>query len=601
MRPVVFAAALCMGSALHADRLPYPHTLVVKSFSQDTSRAVRLHRRLLGARILGVQATKQGVFLHTSMGWAKVNGEEASPVSAKEVRPPAETVPPVLQGMKGVSQWVQTTSGEVWAVAGGTLLHAANGSVPRTISNLPHETATCVALQGSVVWVGTEAGAAALKDGAWRWYSGRRWLPDGPVVGIAAKDRDTVIVATSTGAAALEFSDLLLRTKEEHYDRIQRTRHLRDGFAAAAFLKTPGDLKTAVPLVSERDSLRTACMVAAQSLRHAFTMDTATRSIAQKGMDALLQLFEVTGTRTFPARAMVREGETAAPLELGSEQWSRRSPSNPKIRWMNGTGIEEIAAHYLAWSVYSRHCMDGRDRGRILPACRRLTDHILDNGGVLIGEDGKPTPNGRWLDERGEPLSPLHALLILSHVKAAAELTGGAKYREAYRSLAVRRGFAAQAAALRVDFKGSEGNRTAMLAWAAWYPLLSTERDPALRSQYLQALDQFYSAYQHLGIPLWNFTYGALTGKPCSAELAVPRLMETPMDLVTWTVRNSTRRDLDVRGGRLSAPISTREMPLGPVYSDPLLADGGDGGLTEEDPTFWQLPYWLGKYHGIIQ
>ena len=32
---------------------------------------------------------------------------------------------------------------------------------------------------------------------------------------------------------------------------------------------------------------------------------------------------------------------------------------------------------------------------------------------------------------------------------------------------------------------------------------------------------------------------------------------------------------------------------------NPYEVDGG-GGTEEEDPTFWLLPYWMGRYHRFI-
>jgi hypothetical protein len=43
------------------------------------------------------------------------------------------------------------------------------------------------------------------------------------------------------------------------------------------------------------------------------------------------------------------------------------------------------------------------------------------------------------------------------------------------------------------------------------------------------------------------------------------------------------------------------ERPLIKWNGNPYRLDGGDGGRTEEDGAFFLLPYWMGRYHGIIE
>jgi hypothetical protein len=108
--------------------------------------------------------------------------------------------------------------------------------------------------------------------------------------------------------------------------------------------------------------------------------------------------------------------------------------------------------------------------------------------------------------------------------------------------------------------------------------------------------------------PLFNFMYGALTGKPCDVEAAVQTLQEWPWDLRNWACRNSHRVDivLDARKG-VGEPQSVQIVP----YSErevmrwngnPYRLDGGDPlGRREDDGTAFLLPYWMGRYHRLIE
>jgi hypothetical protein len=108
--------------------------------------------------------------------------------------------------------------------------------------------------------------------------------------------------------------------------------------------------------------------------------------------------------------------------------------------------------------------------------------------------------------------------------------------------------------------------------------------------------------------PLWNLMYGALTQNPCDAEAAAQTLAEIPLDLLNWPVRNSHRSDIVCapRAGRFGEvectdPLPACERAVGKWNSNPYRLDGGGDGRHEEEPTHYLLPYWLGRYHGLIE
>ena len=138
--------------------------------------------------------------------------------------------------------------------------------------------------------------------------------------------------------------------------------------------------------------------------------------------------------------------------------------------------------------------------------------------------------------------------------------------------------------------------------------LLRYEADPHLRQIYLMSLQRSWQIERPERCPLFNVIYGALTGEPCDAEATVETLREIPLDLVHWDVRNSHRPDVARHpdpgrfGEAQSAiPLPFGERPMMKWNGNPFRLDGGDGGRTEEDGAFFLLPYWLGRYHGIIE
>ena len=98
------------------------------------------------------------------------------------------------------------------------------------------------------------------------------------------------------------------------------------------------------------------------------------------------------------------------------------------------------------------------------------------------------------------------------------------------------------------------------------------------------------------GCPLWNFIYGASTANPCDTEAAVQALREIPLDFILWRTQNSNRADLRAP---LIKPLPWTERLIHKWDHTPFLLDGGSD-MAEGDQTIWLLPYWMGRYHQLI-
>jgi hypothetical protein len=42
------------------------------------------------------------------------------------------------------------------------------------------------------------------------------------------------------------------------------------------------------------------------------------------------------------------------------------------------------------------------------------------------------------------------------------------------------------------------------------------------------------------------------------------------------------------------------ERPVMKWNGNPFVVDGGNGGFSEDDGAFFLLPYWMGRYMGLI-
>jgi len=80
-----------------------------------------------------------------------------------------------------------------------------------------------------------------------------------------------------------------------------------------------------------------------------------------------------------------------------------------------------------------------------------------------------------------------------------------------------------------------------------------------------------------------------------------------PLDLITWTVDNTHRRDVkwDPSLDRFDSRQSTTwlppdERPIMKWNGNPFRVNGGNGGQGEDDGSTYLLPYWLGRYWGYF-
>ena len=181
---------------------------------------------------------------------------------------------------------------------------------------------------------------------------------------------------------------------------------------------------------------------------------------------------------------------------------------------------------------------------------------------------------------------------------------GDPRYERAYRELIEKHHYALNTIEAKLPGGVSHDDQ---LLFLAYYPLLQLEHDPALRAIYLAGLRRTWNLERVEANPLWNLIYGASTGEACDVESAVETLREFPLDLITWRMRNSHRADLKydpnlaVKGiQQLRVPLPWMERPYHKWDGNPFVLDGGND-LGEGDPTVWLLPYWLGRFHLLVE
>jgi hypothetical protein len=486
-----------------------------------------------------------------------------------------------------------------------TALHRANVL-------LPHDPVTVIAISpSSGMWMGTREGAVRFSRdfGTREYFAGKRWLPDDNVTGIGF-DGDVTWLETAGGYVRVASAPMTLAEKSRLFVERVQARHNRWGLTASSRLLVPGDLSSSQMVSTDNDGLWTAMYVAAESFRYKVTGAADARANARQGMNALLRLEAITRIPGFPARSFIKVGVDPQPED---GEW--HDTPDRQWRWKGDTSSDEIVGHFFVYPIYYDLAADESEKPALRAAIERITNHILDHDYQLVGPGGKRTRWGWWgpaaiwedPDETG-----LRALHLLSHLRVALHLTANpqyrARYQAAYRELTDTHKYHLLTRNQKIMVPGRINHSDDELAFLSFYPLLRYESDPALLAVYKESLERSWQIERPERNPLWNVIYAAGTGAAeDDREASLRTLREIPMDLVDWTVRNSTRHDVPVdpladrfqkRQALIVLPYD--ELPMSKWNGNPYLLDGGGGGRSEDDGAYFLLPYWMGRFHKVL-
>ena len=236
----------------------------------------------------------------------------------------------------------------------------------------------------------------------------------------------------------------------------------------------------------------------------------------------------------------------------------------------------------------------------------------MRNDFYLVGVDGKPTKWGVWSpeslndDPEWLPEKPLNSLEILSFLKFAHAITGKGAYQEAYIKLIKVHGYLENAKQLYTTNPAFETYFDIYMALYIYPPLINLEEDPELKAEYRKHLDQWFAKFKATQSPLLNFTYNLLTGETEELGASIFFLQDAPLSLVDWAIDNGRREDLHLVRSPILEEIQVNELRPPSEYRtmrwdrNPYLAVSGDPS-QEKEPVYWLLPYWMGRYQGLIK
>lgn len=589
------------------------------------SLAYPLARPGFEPKVLSAAQTRSREMIYvTTEGPFRVRAGKAAPLDLPRIYKPHQPVPHIDSVIKAVTAdsagnvWIATDHG-LYATDGGDWWHPMNRD-----DGMPYEDMLSVAVApNGDIWGGTTEGAWRLRKGEWRYFHGPRWMPGNRVNQIAVGKDGAVWLATDGGVAKIEERMIRLDEKAAHYEELTAARHNRRGYVTRCRLKTAGDPSGGfVYEASDNDGLWTAMYVGAEAFRYAATKSPEAHTLAKKSMDALLDLVRLSGVPGYPARAIIRKGETvdgydpeeSVRIDGETDKIWFQSKVDPNLLCKGDTSSDELDGHYFAWYVYHDLVADDAEKHVIRDVVRAVTDNILTHGYTLVGHTGRKTRWGvwgpqylnddpRWWDERG-----LNSSELLCYLKVAHHICGDKRFLDAYNDLIDNHHYLLNTMNYRRNAEWWSANHSDdELAFLVYYPLLMLERDSHRLNIHVQTATSAWQQIRPERSPFYNFLVGGSIGVDCDVIESVRTLEDWPWELIDWPLRNSHRHDVRIRvaqSGRSKMEID-RVLPMSERgawrwNSDPYEPDQGGNGMGEEDGAAFLLPYWMGRYHGII-
>ncbi|WP_460960916.1 ligand-binding sensor domain-containing protein [Spirosoma litoris] len=498
---------------------------------------------------------------------------------------------------------------------------------------IPSVFVTCVerAPNGDM-WIGTETGIVRYRpDGSHSLRFSRRWLLDDHVTDIAFDTQGNAWIATVKGVSAIKHRSMNLAQKQDYFYDVLMKRHIRSPWIAGQCrLPVPGTITTWEPDDDDNDGEYTANYLAMECFRYAATRSPDAKAKAKKAFDFLKLLQEVTGTDGFFARTIVPAtwtrvddgNRTFSPRERADElvkeprfkpvevRW--RKSKDGKWLWKGDTSSDELCGHMMGYYVYYELVADEAEKVVVRNHVARIVDHLIANDFTLTDIDGKHTRWGVWSPDKlnhdpdWAPDRNQNSMELLAFLKLAYHVTGKPIYEQRYRQLIDKEGYLDNMAKIGQQNPAWFIYFDVMLSAYIYPILLRCEKDPKTRSFYENHIDNWLVQRKADKNPLINFLYCYSRNKKVELAPSVDFLVDTPLDLINWTVDHTKREDISIVRTPVLDELQVSELPPASIRTvvrwdkNPWAAINGQPDI-EREPVFWLLPYWMGRYLGMIE
>ncbi|HEU5148717.1 MAG TPA: hypothetical protein VFT90_18445, partial [Chryseosolibacter sp.] len=489
-----------------------------------------------------------------------------------------------------------------------------------TQERLPANELTTVEDIDGKLWFGSTRGAFMLRDdGKYNYYASRRWLPSDKVVDIAKGPDSSVLVLTDKGLAQIRFEKMTLQDKAHFFQEQVRNRHIRHGFNATLGYMHDGNVSTGSLEDSDNDGLWTSMYMGAEVFRYAVTKSEDALQNLRESMEAMERLYTINGVKGFPSRSFERRG-----YKYDDKPWRRAE--HPEWDWKSTTSSDEAIGHMFIFGAMAELLDDEDLKQRAIVMMDSLMQHVVDNDMYLVDWNGEPTLWGKWHPDyvNARPTMvgdrKINASNITAMLQTAYHFTGKEIYKEKAFELMREHGYYENLMRPmkeigRAPEDADDWSKMLSESWnhsddemyfLGYWGLYRYAFNDTLKANFKDAIIDHWQIERPEKEGAWNI-FTALTGvEDFDLEEAIWYLQEYPLDLVHWRVTNSHRKDIEMiepnfRNQTIAEVLPPDELPINRHNANRFQLDGGDGGTSEYSAgDIWLLPYWMGRYLGVI-
>ena len=490
-------------------------------------------------------------------------------------------------------------------------------------NKIPIPAITCMEAIDGHLWFGSAQGAFKLKeDGKFDYYYGKRWLPGNVVKHISKGQDGSILVLTDGGLGKIDFKKMTLFDKAQYYEQQVRNRHIRYGFNATIVDLDNGNIDSGRLEDSDNDGLWTTMYLAGEVFRYAVTKSDDALQNCRESMDALEKLYTINGIPGFPSRSFDRSGYIDRLHD--SRHW--HNSSDAEWDWKGTTSSDEAIGHIFVFAVMA-DLMDNDLKDRSIALIDTLMSHVVSNDLYMIDFDGKPTVWGRWNPEyvNARPKNvgdrKINSSNIIAMLQTAYHFTKKEKYKEKALDLMENYGYLENLMRPMKDIgmapdDADDWSKMLSESWnhsddemyfLGYWGLYNYALNDTLKTKFKDAIIDHWEAERPEKEGAWNIMT-ALTGtKDFDLDEAAWYLREYPMDLISWDIKNSQRKDIEFiapnfREQTLTEVLPPDESPAQRHNSNTFRLDkvGSDGGEELSAGDIWLFPYWMGRYLGVI-
>jgi hypothetical protein len=485
---------------------------------------------------------------------------------------------------------------------------------------LPWTELTSVTEINGNIWFGSTRGAFMLrKDGNFNYYASQRWLPSDSVMDIAKGPENSVLVLTDKGLGKIFFQDMTLYDKAMFFEKQVRERHIRTGFNATVSGMKNGDVTTGSMEDSDNDGLWTSMYLAGETFRYSVTKSDEALQNVRESLDAMERLYSINKIPGFPSRSFERRG-----YKYDDSAWRRSD--DPEWDWKSTTSSDEAIGHIFAFGVIAELVEEPELRNKAIMLIDTLMSHILKNKFYLIDWNGEPTKWGRWNPEyvNARPVMvgdrKVNSSNIIAMLQTAYHFTGKEKYKDAILYLMKEHGYLENlmrpmksigmapndADELSRELSDGWNHSDDEMYYCGYWGLYRYALNDTLKAKYKEAIIDHWVIEQPEKEGLWNIMTAIAGADKIDLDEAIWYLQEYPLDLVNWTIKNSHRKDIrriapNFRKQTTEEVLPPDETRIARHNSNMFDLDvNGEGRSENSAGDIWLLPYWIGRYLGVI-